>query len=87
MHHRKIRQAAFRSLLAGILSANSLEIGLGQSASKETPPRKIARVLWQDNETQSMRWGDLERTDLTWSLKPAVLSNATTRAVSDRRSP
>ena len=51
MNLKKIRQAAFRSLLAGILSANSLEICLGQSASKETPPRKIARVLWQDNET------------------------------------
>ena len=78
MHHRKIRQAAFQTLLAGLLTATSLEVCLGQSASKEAPPRKVARLLWQDNETQSMRWADLERTDSNWSLKPQGIANAPT---------
>ena len=76
MNHRKIRQAAFQTLLAGLLTANSLDDRLGQSASKEAPPRKVARLLWQDNETQSMRWADLERTDSNWALKPQGIANA-----------
>lgn len=61
---------------ASLVVLAQLQIGFGQSVAKEAPPRKIARLVWQDNQSQSLRWADLERSNTDWSAKPQAIANA-----------
>lgn len=61
---------------ATLVAFTQLQNGFGQSVVKEAPPRKIARLVWQDNQTQSLRWADLERSNTDWSAKPQAIANA-----------
>lgn len=47
--------------------------------TKEPPAgktRTLARLVWQDKEKQSLRWGDLQRTENEWKLVAADLPGA-----------
>lgn len=61
---------------ATLVAFTQLQNGFGQSVAKEAPPRKIARLVWQDNQSQSLRWADLERSNTDWSAKPQAIANA-----------
>jgi hypothetical protein len=48
-----------------------LSMPLLAQQTKEQPTgktRTLARLVWQDKESQTLRWGDLQRTDNEWKL-------------------
>lgn len=76
MNTNHLKTIGLRSLLSGLGFLTPVHVGFAQSATKEPPPRKIARLVWQDDASQSLRWADLERSASEWSLKPQSIPNA-----------
>jgi len=64
------------ALLAGLGLLTQLQSGFAQSSNQEPAPRKIARLVWQDDASLSLRWADLERSNSDWSLKPQEIPKA-----------
>jgi hypothetical protein len=63
-------------LIAGLGLWTCLPSSFAQTNDKEATPRKIARLVWQDDATLTLRWADLERSLSDWSLKAHGIPNA-----------
>ncbi|XZE44193.1 hypothetical protein SH467x_003792 [Pirellulaceae bacterium SH467] len=46
-----------------------------KDASASPKLRTVARLFWQDTSTQSVRWGDLQRSGESWQLVPQPLAS------------
>ncbi|AMV35464.1 hypothetical protein VN12_25460 [Pirellula sp. SH-Sr6A] len=46
-----------------------------KNASAAPKLRTVARLFWQDTSTQSVRWGDLQRSGEAWQLDPQPLAS------------
>lgn len=76
MKYSFLKPIATLAWFAGLVAFTQLQSGFGQSVAQETPPRKIARLVWQDDANLTLRWSDLERSNSEWSLKAQDIPNA-----------
>ena len=70
---RPVYSLRFRMLTSlSVLALAVSQVCNGQSLeSPPTPlPSKFARILWQDTQSGSLRWANLERIGTQWDLKP-----------------
>ena len=45
------------------------------NVKKDSKPRTIARLFWQDMDSQTLKWGDLCRINDQWQLSPQTLEH------------